>query len=247
MYKYFRAYIAWYAGVLWMAEIAAYIRVSTEQQRDDGSHISQRERIAEWADHQEYDAGDWDSYHVDKDDWQPIDGQVTGDIRWFEDIAISGQSDDRDAYTELMDGYQEFEFVVVREISRFGRAPLTVLQHIEEIVDSETQFTSITEDFDTSSAIGRAFVRVVAVINGMYSDLRREQAIRAAERRKEQGLAVGRPKKLSDPLIQEALDLRQKGVSYSAVARIMEDKPDGPEEISGETIRRYCKGVEADD
>jgi len=229
-----------------MAEIAAYIRVSTEQQRDDGSHISQRERIAQWADNHDYDTGQWDSYHVDKDQWDSIDGETTGDIRWFEDIAISGQSDDRDAYAKLMDSYHDFAAVVVRELSRFGRAPLTVLQHIEEIVESDTQFTSITEDFDTSSAMGKAFVRIVAVINGMYSDLRREQAIRAAERRKEQNLPVGRPKKLSDALIEETLDLRRKEVSYSAIARIMEDKPDGPEEISRETIRRYCQEAEAD-
>lgn len=222
-----------------MTTIAAYIRVSTEQQRDDGSHISQRERIAQWVEQNGYDPGDWDVYHVDKSDWESINRKTTGDIRWFEDIAISGQSDDRDSYVELMDSYVDFDIVVVRELSRFGRAPLTVLQHIEEIVDSETEFTSITEDFDTSSAMGKAFVRMVAVINGMYSDLRREQAIRAAERRKEQDLPVGRPKKLSDDLIQEAHDLREKDVSYSAIARIMEGKPNGPEEISRETIRRY--------
>lgn len=230
-----------------MAQIAAYIRVSTEQQRDDGSHISQRERIAQWAAQHGYDAGQWDSYHTDKDEWDSIDGKTTGEIRWFEDIAISGQSDDRDGYDHLMDSYSEFEAVVVRELSRFGRAPLTVLQDIEEIVGSDTQFTSITEDFDTSSAMGKAFVRIVAVINGMYADLRREQAIRAAERRKEQDLPVGRPKKLDDALIQEALDLRKKEVSYSAIARIMEDKPDGPEEISRESIRRYCKEAKSDD
>jgi len=52
--------------------------------------------------------------------------------------------------------------------------------------------------------MGKAFVRIVAVINGMYADLRREQAVRAAERRKEQGEPVGRPKKLDDELRAEA-------------------------------------------
>lgn len=202
--------------------VAAYVRVSTEQQKADDSHINQRDRIEQWADRHGH-----------------------ADIEWFEDIAISGQSDDRDAYRALMDNYGAFDAVVVRELSRFGRDPLTVLQDVEAIVDSETQFVSITEDFDTSSAMGRAFVRIVAVINGMYADLRREQAIRAAERRKEQGLPVGRPKKLGDELRAEAIDLREKGVSYQAIARVIETKPDGPESISRETIRRYCKDAEA--
>lgn len=201
-----------------MAEIAAYVRVSTEQQKEEGSHENQRERIEEWAERHDYD-----------------------DVEFFEDIAISGQSDERDAYADLMDSYEEFDAVIVRELSRFGRDPLTVLQDVEEIVQSETEFVSITENFDTSSAMGKAFVRMVAVINGMYADLRREQAIAAAERRKEQGLPVGRPRKLEGGLLEEAFDLRRKGVSYSAIARVMEDKPNGPDEISRETIRRYCE------
>jgi len=203
--------------------VAAYVRVSTEQQKQEGSHENQRERIEQWADRNGYD-----------------------EIEWFEDIAISGQSDNREAYQELIDGYDEYDAVIVRELSRFGRDPLTVLQDVEEIVDSETEFVSITENFDTSSAMGKAFVRMVAVINGMYADLRREQAIRAAERRKENGEPVGRPKKLDDELRAEAFDLRRKGVSYDAIARVVESKPNGPESISRETIRRYCNqaGVE---
>ena len=197
--------------------IAAYVRVSTEQQREEGSHINQRERIEAWAGRNGFD-----------------------EIEWFEDIAISGQSDSREAYDELMDRFGEFEAVVVRELSRFGRDPLTVLQDVEQLLESDTEFVSITEDFDTSSAMGKAFLRMVGVINGMYADLRREQAIKAAERRKEQGLPVGRPKKLDETLRAEAFDLRRKGVSYSAIARVIESKPYGPDEISRETIRRYC-------
>ena len=197
--------------------VAAYVRVSTEQQRDDESHINQRERIESYVERSKY-----------------------GGIEWFEDIAVSGQSENREAYHELMERFGEFDAVIVRELSRFGRDPLTVLQDVEKIVQSDTEFVSITEDFDTSSAMGKGFLRIVGVINGMYADLRREQAIKAAERRKEQGLPVGRPKKLDERLRAEAFDLRRKGVSYSAIARVVESKPDGPDDISRETIRRYC-------
>lgn len=206
-----------------MTEVAAYVRVSTEQQKAEGSHENQRERIQQWADRQGYES-----------------------VAWFEDIAVSGQAEERAEYQRLMDSYDEYAVVCVRELSRFGRDPLTVLQDIEEIVASDTEFVSITEQFDTDSAMGKAFVRIVAVINGMYADLRREQAVKAAERRKEQGLPVGRPKKLDDELRAEAFDLRRKGVSYSAIARVIESKPGGPDSISRETIRRYCDeaGVE---
>ena len=198
--------------------VAAYVRVSTQQQKDEGSHVNQREEIQRWIQRSQFD-----------------------DVDFYEDIAVSGQSDNRQAYAELLEQYHAYDAIVVRELSRFGRDPLTVLQDVEDIIESETEFDSINEDFDTSTAMGRAFVRLVAVINGMYADLRREQAIRAAERRKEQGLEVGRPKKLDDALIREVHDLRDKGVSYAAIARIMESEPNGPESISGRTIQRYCR------
>lgn len=201
-----------------MSELAAYIRVSTERQKKEGSHENQREQIEQWAERNGYE-----------------------EVDYFEDIAISGQSEEREAYKELMESFNDYEAVVVRELSRFGRDPLTVLQDVEKIVESDTEFISIKEDFDTTSAMGKAFVRIVAVINGMYSDLRREQAVKAAERRKEKGEPIGRPKKLTENQIDEVLDLRDSGVSYQAIARVMESKPGGPDEISRETIRRYCQ------
>jgi len=209
-----------------MSEAAAYVRVSTEQQKEEGSHEKQRERIQEWCDREGY-AG----------------------IDWFEDIAISGQSDDRPEYQRLMDSYDQYDAVVVRELSRFGRDPLTVMQDVEQLVESDLEFVSISENFDTSGAMGRAFMRILAVINGMYADLRREQAVRAAEKRREQGKPIGRPKKLNEELRAEVYDLRRKAVSYSAIARVIEARPDGPETISRETIRRYCDdaGVEPEE
>jgi len=209
-----------------MSDIAAYIRVSTQQQKDEGAHENQRESIRSWVEQSGYDPDE--------------------DIDWYQDIAISGQADNREQYSKLMDRYDDYEIVVVRELSRFGRDPLTVLQDVEEIIDSSTDFVSITEDFDTSTAMGKAFVRIVAVINGMYADLRREQAIRAAERRREEGKPLGRPKKLDDQELAEVFDLREKGVSYTDIARIIETRPGGPDSISRETIRRYCKELDAE-
>jgi DNA invertase Pin-like site-specific DNA recombinase len=195
--------------------IAAYVRVSTEQQKEEGSHESQRESIEQWADRND-----------------------VAQIEWFEDLAISGQSENREAYSELMDCYDQYDAVVVRELSRFGRDPLTVMEDIEAITESDTEFISVTESFDTSSAMGKAFVRLLAVINGMYADLRREQAIRSAERRRERGEPVGRPKKLQGDQLEFVYDLRDKGLSYAAIATLVEDEYGVS--LSRSTVKRYC-------
>lgn len=230
-----------------MSGIAAYVRVSTEQQRDDGSHINQRQEIVNWVEQNDYDAGGWDEYHTTDSDgevsgWDSIDGATTGAVTWFEDLAISGQSDDRAAYERLIDSYESYEIVVFRELSRFGRDPVRVTQDATEIMDSGTGFVSVTEpEWDSTSATGKFMMRQFANMNAFYADLRREQAIKAAERRKEQGLPVGRPKKLDESMRDEVIELREADVSYASIARVIESKPNGPESISRETIRRYCK------
>jgi len=196
---------------------AAYIRVSTEQQKEEDSHIRQRERMQQWAD--------------DND---------TG-IIFFEDIAISGQSDERDAYDELLDSYHQYDYVVVRELSRFGRDPVAVLQDVEDIAESDgTEFVSVTEPMlDTTSAHGKLMIRLIASINGFHADLRREQAQRMVERRKEKGLPVGRPTKLDDKQMEEVFEWRRKGLSYAAIATLVEDIHNI--EIDQSTIYRYCE------
>jgi len=100
-----------------MTDVAAYVRVSTQQQKDEGAHESQRDSIRSWAEQSGYNPDE--------------------DIEWYQDIAISGQADNRGEYSKLMERYDDYEIVVVRELSRFGRDPLTVLQDVEEIIDSK--------------------------------------------------------------------------------------------------------------
>lgn len=200
-----------------MSKLAAYIRVSTRQQKEEGSHKNQRDQIAEWASRQDYD-----------------------EVDYYEDIAISGRDDSRPEFNELTDSYEQYDAIVVRELSRFGRSPEKNTQQIIEITESGVDFISLKEDLDTTTANGRLFLRIMQAFNGWFAEQRREQAIAAAKRRKENGEPVGRPKKLDGELRDEALDLRRKGVSYSAIARVIESKPAGPEQISRETIRRYC-------
>jgi len=200
-----------------MSKLAAYIRVSTEKQKADGSHENQRDQITEWAGRQDYDSVDY-----------------------YEDIAISGRDDSRPEFNELMDSYEGYDAIVVRELSRFGRSPEKNVQQIIEISENGVDFISLKEDIDTTSANGRLFLRMMSAFNGWFAEQRKEQAIAAAQRRKENGEPVGRPKKLSGDLRDEAFELRSKGVSYQAIAHVIESKPKGPDEISRETIRRYC-------
>lgn len=230
---------------------AAYVRVSTRKQKKEYSHVRQRERIAKWAESNDLLVDGWDEYHTENRagdiiDWEPISGELTGDIYWHEDIAISGQSDQRDGYDRMMSDLSPFDYVVVRELSRFGRDVAKVLNDILEIGDEEgVEFVSVTEPMlDTTSAHGKLMVNLIASINDFYAELRREQAQRMMERRKEKGLPVGRPRKLNEAQMEDVFDWRKKGLSYGSIATLVGEVHGV--EIDSSTIYRYCDDHDVD-
>jgi len=203
--------------------VAGYVRVSTEQQMEEERHVRQRERLNDWADREDHD------------------------IEIFEDIAISGQSDDRPDYDEMMDRATagEFDAVAVRELSRFGRSLQQVLGDIKTLNENDVEFMSLTESFDTSSAMGKAMMQMIGVFNEFWANLARERAQKNVERRREKGEPIGRPKKLNEEQREQVIEWHEMGLGYSAIASLVEDG--FGIEVDRSTIYRYCKEAEADD
>ena len=197
--------------------VAGYVRVSTEKQKADGSHERQREQLREWANRNEHD------------------------LTLFEDIAISGQSDDRPEYDAMIDAATSgrFDAVAVRELSRFGRSLQQVLRDIDRLDDSGVQFISLTESFDTSSAMGEAMLGMIGVFNQFWADLASERAEREVERRREAGEPIGRPKKLDADQRDQVREWHEMGLGYSAIVPLVEDAYGV--EVDRSTIYRYCQ------
>jgi DNA invertase Pin-like site-specific DNA recombinase len=195
---------------------AGYVRVSTPHQKEEGSHERQREILKDWADRNDVD-----------------------DLEIFQDIAISGQAQERDAYQDMMDRLDEFDIVVVRELSRFGRSLQKVLEDVDRMDDQGVEFVSIRDEIDTTTAQGKLFFNIKTAFNQYWSDLARERSEEMAQRYKEQGKDWGRPEKLDQRQIRDLLELREKGVSYSALGRI--------HDIARSTAKRYTEKYELKD
>lgn len=194
--------------------VAGYIRVSTKQQKEDGSHENQRDELQRWAERNDHD------------------------LECFEDIAISGQSDDRPGYQAMMDRADEFDAIVVRELSRFGRNLRKVLDDVETLDERGVEFITLSGEFDTSTAQGKLLLQVKGAFDEFWSNLAQERANEMVERRREQGKPIGRPKKLDDAQLAEVREWADKGLSYTAIATLVEDKHGV--DVSRQTIYRYC-------
>lgn len=199
--------------------VAGYVRVSTEEQKQEGSHETQRDQLQEWADRNGHE------------------------IVLFEDTAISGQSDDRPEYDAMMSRLDEFDMVAVRELSRFGRSLQRVLRDIERLDEHDVAFESITEDFGTDSAMGTAMFQIIGVFNEFWANLARERANEMVKRRREQGKPIGRPKKLNEDQLAQVYDWNEMGLSYAAIATLVDDA--FGIEVDKSTIYRYCQETES--
>lgn len=207
-----------------MDRVAGYVRVSTEKQAEEGSHDRQRETIENY-----------------------VESNLEGDVELelFEDIAVSGQSSDRDAYETMMDKLHKFDAVVVRELSRFGRSLQKMLNDIEIMQEHDCAFISVKDEMiDTSSAQGQLMFNIIGAFNQFWADLARERRYEQIERRKKEGKRIGRPKKLSEEQREELYELwsTKEGVSYNTLAIIAEEK--WGVEVSRQTIASYMKEIE---
>lgn len=133
-------------------KVAVYIRVSTAEQAKEGYSIGEQlERLTKYC-----EAMGWEIYKV------------------YTDPGYSGGSTDRPALQELIKDVEEnkIDKVVVYKLDRLSRSQLDTLFLIEKVfLANDTDFVSMSENFDTSTPFGRAMIGILAV----FAQLEREQ------------------------------------------------------------------------
>jgi DNA invertase Pin-like site-specific DNA recombinase len=196
---------------------AGYVRVSTEKQKEDNSHERQKERLEDWADREEYE------------------------IHIYQDVAVSGQKDDRQEFQEMMENIDDYEYLVIRDLSRATRSLKKLLEIIEELEQQNVDFISLDENIDTNSAQGKVLLQLIGAFNEFFANKRREETMRLIEEKKEKGDHWGRPTKLNDEQMEQVKEWRQKDISYNDIVKLVE--MEYGIEIDRSTIFRYCKNM----
>ena len=131
-------------------KVAIYIRVSTAMQVDKDSLPMQRKDLAAYS--------------------ELILG--TDDYIIFEDAGYSGKDTDRPKYQEMMSRVRrrEFSHVLVWKIDRISRNLIDFAEMYTEFKKYHVTFISKHEQFDTSTAIGEAMLKIILV----FAELERQ-------------------------------------------------------------------------
>lgn len=121
-----------------------YIRVSTQEQADEGFSIAaQKQRLMSFCQSQDWDIGD---IYID-DGWSAKDLERPALKRMLIDIEK-----------------KEIDVVLVYRLDRLTRSVLDLYQLLEKFDRYDVAFKSATEVYDTTTAIGRLFITLVAAL-----------------------------------------------------------------------------------
>lgn len=133
-----------------MKKVALYIRVSTQEQAQEGYSIGeQKERLVAYC-----KAHDWIIVNI------------------YVDGGYSGANLNRPGIQSLIAEIKNFDVVLVYKLDRLSRSQRDTLYLIEEIfLPNNVDFVSMLESFDTSLPLGRAMIGLLAV----FAQLEREQ------------------------------------------------------------------------
>lgn len=148
-----------------------YCRVSTDEQSTDNHYSlgNQEQRAREYVKHK---------------------GWRVGQIR--KDVA-SGKDTNRDGYQELLDAVNDrsVDVIIVYRLDRLSRNVRDIYDFLDVIREAGIGFVSLTEGFDTTTAMGRAMLGVAAVFAQLTREMIAENVKDGLLRRAQAGFYNG--------------------------------------------------------
>lgn len=202
--------------------VALYVRVSTQEQADEGYSVGeQTDRLKKYA-----EAMGWQVYKI------------------YVDPGYSGGNTDRPGLKEMIKDIEKgnIDTVVVYKLDRLSRSQFDTLYLIEKVfLTNNTDFVSMTENFNTGTPLGRAMIGFLAVFAQLEKDKINERMVMGKEARAKSGkwgggayvppgydyhtetdeLTVNEYEKIQ---ILEIVDLFLKGVPIKTICTIMDEK-----------------------
>lgn len=192
--------------------VRAYLRVSTEEQAEEGFSIpNQRQRV------EDYCASQWG---------RPVE------IEWYIDDGFSAKNMDRPALERLRKNIMVEDFVVVLRLDRLTRSVHDLYTLLKDWDDKGAFFRSVTEPYNTKTSEGRFMIGLLALL-AQWERERIAERVREvmANITKTEGRHLNRPpfgyrqasgKLVPDPgdrkLVQEIFQRYAQGEGYRSIA-----------------------------
>jgi len=133
----------------------------------------------------------------------------------------SGTTESRPNWDQLLVQLRQGDSVVVTELSRMTRSLTHLLALVEEFNKRGVSIVSLSENIDTSSAAGRAFLGMMGVINQMERDLKSERAAAGRSAARARGKTGGRPRTSVDTLEKARILYENGGHTAAGICKTL--------------------------
>lgn len=155
-----------------------------------------------------------------------------GAERIYTDQGVSGSKASRPELDKMLEHLRDGDTVLVWKLDRIARNTKNLLELVEDLIDRNIGFRSMTEGIDTTGPMGKAMLTIM----GAFAELERATLIE----RTHAGLATarargrkgGRPRLLDSKKIDRAKQLHREGnMSVREIAKALD--------VSVATLYRY--------
>ncbi|GIW32597.1 MAG: DNA-invertase [Meiothermus sp.] len=153
--------------------------------------------------------------------------------------SLSSRRWDRPQWLSLLAALKPGDSLIVWRLDRAVASVEQLERLVRLLEERKVTLHSLTEKLDTSTAMGRAMVQMIGVLNQLRLDVMRENTQNGLEGARARGVILGRRPILTPDLQAEALELIGQGRSQTDVARIMR--------VSKSTISRIVRRAKAQD
>lgn len=152
-----------------MVRVAIYTRVSTDDQAEEGYSLdAQKERLEAYC-----EAQGWDVAGIYVDD------------------GFSGKKSKRPAYLRMLQERDNWDAILVMKMDRIHRNSKNFMIMMEDLEKWGKKFTSMQEELDTSSAMGRFVVDIIQRIAQLESEQIGERTYTGMAQKAEEGGLMG--------------------------------------------------------
>lgn len=139
--------------------------------------------------------------------------------------------------SDLLGALVEGDELVVWRLDRFGRSTLDVLEHLEDLQSRGIQFRTLEGDFDTSTAMGRAMLTIMASLAELERETLRERVKSGLEAARRRGAELGRRRSLNHSQREQIVSWRSEGRSWRQIQQLL----GGPNSVSVRTLQRAIR------
>jgi DNA invertase Pin-like site-specific DNA recombinase len=208
---------------------AAYLRVSTQEQAEDGNGLAAQQYAIE----QEGARHGWA-------------------LDLFPDEGYSAKDTNRPKLQDALAALDRREYagLVVAKLDRLSRSVLDFSELIQRAQRRRWNLVILDPQFDLSTPMGRAMAQMAAVFAQLERELIGQRTSEGLQALKRQGVRLGRPRQYGADLVALIATLRHEdGLSHRAVAKHLNEAAvptvgGGPWRHS--TVRRILRGLVLD-